>query len=144
MKIEGLKEAVDKLESLDRKVQKSIVRKGLRAGAKIMLAAAKAGAPVRSGNLLSNLKIRGGGTSKGSTRVTVGVAAKGYKGGEKAWYADFVILGHHVGSAKLGDARAVVKPNPFLERAYEATASAVVEATAAYWADQIESAALGK
>lgn len=49
MTITGLSEAKLRLESLDTKMQKTIMRKGVRAGCKILLKAARREAPIYSG-----------------------------------------------------------------------------------------------
>lgn len=127
MKITGLKECLKRLESLDHKVQKKILRKSLRQGAKLPLTLAKATAPVRTGFLKKSLKVRSGRGRKGIIRILVGTGAKWFKGA--AFYAAFVIFGYKVGSRKLGDKRKQVAPNPFLSNAYEQTKHQVVNTT---------------
>jgi HK97 gp10 family phage protein len=134
--ISGLSEIKARLESLGLRVEKRVIRKGLRQGAKIVLGAARAEAPERSGTVLRNIKIRAGRGSKGVISLTVGAAAKDFKG--PAFYAGFLIYGHHVGSRKLGDKRKFVPANNFLQRAYDGTKEAAAERTAAAWVELID------
>jgi HK97 gp10 family phage protein len=134
--ISGLRETQARLQSLGPRVEKRVIRKGLRQGAKIVLAAARAEAPERSGNVRRNLKIRSGKGSKGTIALSVGAAAKDFKG--PAFYTGFLIYGHHVGSRKLGDKRKFVPANNFLQRAYDGTKEAAAERTVAAWVELID------
>jgi HK97 gp10 family phage protein len=117
IRVSGLTEVTQALKELDRKVQKSILRKGLRAGAKVMLSPARAGAPDRTGRIRRNIKVRAGRSSKGRVSISVGVNARDFTG--PAFYAAFVLLGHKVGSRRLGNKRTSVPANNFLERAFD-------------------------
>lgn len=142
MKIKGLDETDKALKDLDVAVAKRIIRKGLRAGAKDVLNAARADAPQRSGAIKRNIKIRGGGTKNGVVKLNIGVGAKDFQG--KTFYAGFVLYGHKVGSRKLGDARTAVPANNFLERAYESSGQQAVETTTEAWKELIEKEASKK
>lgn len=115
----GLDEAKENLAELDRKVQKSIVRKGVRKGCKVLLDASRAAAPELSGKLRKNIKIRGKSSKPGTFALSVGVSAKDFTG--PAFYGVFVLLGHRVGARRLGDKRKIVPANDFLQRAFDAT-----------------------
>ena len=117
--ITGISKTAERLDELDRKMQKSIIRKGVRAGCKVWLNAARANAPEVSGVIRKNIKIRSGGSGKGRYVLTVGVSAKEFQG--EAFYAAFVLYGHKVGSRKLGDARTSVPANNFLQRAFDSS-----------------------
>ena len=87
------------LERLSQKLQKKVIRKGLRAGGKIWLAAVKAAAPVRSGNLKRAIKLRAGPRRKGASSITVGARRKDLKvrPGDQGFYPASVEYGHKVG-----------------------------------------------
>lgn len=72
IRVEGLRQLHDKLNTLDRKRIKPTLRKALRAGAKLVLADARKRTPVRSGNLRKSLRIRATpGKRKGTVSVSV-------------------------------------------------------------------------
>jgi HK97 gp10 family phage protein len=127
-----------KLKALDKKVQRSIIKKGLRVGAKIIQQAAKAAAPVESGLVKRSIKVRSGKAGKGVTKINVGMGAKDYTG--KAFYASFLIYGHKQGNRKLGDKRKSIPANNFLGKAFEENKEAAQQAVIDSWLDQIESA----
>lgn len=145
IKIEGLKEAVGMLRELARddengpKTAKGIVRRGLRAGAKPLLAAAKSEAPVRSGLLQQSLKIRSS-SRKGRLSVSVGTRAKDFTG--PTYYAGFVIWGHYAGSRELGSKRKHVPGNDFITRAYESAKDEAADVATQTILDGIDKAAL--
>jgi len=114
-----VRSAIKGLEDIDRKIGKKYVRKALRASAKPTLAVAKSTAPVRTGLLQQNLKLKSAGQRKGVFRMAVGIGKKWYVG--DFFYAAFVAFGHRVGNRKLGDARKVVPPNEWLTKAYDST-----------------------
>ena len=84
--IEGLKEALKKMDELTKNVAKKHVKKALRAAAKPVLQSAKDNAkniddPDTAANIAKNLVIRPGKTSdKNSAKVRIGV-----KGGGQFW-----------------------------------------------------------
>lgn len=136
MNVTGAEEVKGFLDLLNVKVAKSILRKGLRAGAKTLVASARSEAPKLTGALKRNIKIRGGiRVPKGSVSMSVGVGAKDFTG--KTFYAAFVLWGHKVGSKKLGDARKQVAANEFLDRAYDATNQTVVTVATDKWMELI-------
>lgn len=139
----GMKEAAEAFKELDKTVTKKIIRKGLRIGAKARLVpAAVAEAPEASGLTKSKVKLRSGGSRKGSVSVTVGVDAKDYTG--QAFYAAFVLFGHRVGKRELGDARKLVPANNFLKRAFDAGSQTAVDATIDAWGEMTEQAIANK
>lgn len=119
MKVQGLQEATQALRELDRKAQKRIVRKALRAGGKVIQDKARTEAPTRTGALKRNVKIRGGRASKGSVALNIGIGARDFTG--KTFYGGFVQYGHRIGKRALGSKRKLVPPNEFLTRAFDAT-----------------------
>lgn len=132
----GIEETRRALEELGPKVEKKVIRKGLREGAKEVLAAARAEAPERSGILKKNIKIRSGRGSKGTIVLTVGVGAKDFKG--PTFYASFILFGWHSGPRRLGDARKFNQPNNFLQRAFDSTKEQAVSTTIESWKDLID------
>jgi HK97 gp10 family phage protein len=119
--IVGIGEAEKKLRDLSRKVENRIVRKGLRAGAKVFKTAAQGEAPVRSGTIRRRIKVRAGKRKKGSISITVGVNAKDFVG--EAFYAGFLLYGWRSGPRRLGDARKLNPANNFLKRAFDGSQS---------------------
>jgi HK97 gp10 family phage protein len=139
MTVKGINEAVAALEELDRNVQKNILRHATRAGAKVVLVAAKSDAPVQGGATRANVKIRAGGTRYGSYRLQVGVGAQDFQGPQ--FYAAFVLFGHKVGSRRLGDARQQVPANNWLEKSLDESGSGAVDAIEADLVAGVEAAA---
>lgn len=80
--VKGLKETIKKLQNLEPKVAKKVVRKTLRTGAKIMQTEVKQNVPVDEGNLRKSLKVKAGKRKKGSISVAVTTSAEDnlYKG----------------------------------------------------------------
>lgn len=136
MSVTGLKETQAALKELDRKATKSLGRKALRAGAKVLLAAARTDAPELTGRTRKNIKIRGGRSRAGALALSVGVSAKDFSG--EAFYASFLLFGHRVGSRKLGDNRRMIPANNFLERAYEASGQDAADTVMEQWVELIE------
>jgi HK97 gp10 family phage protein len=145
VQVKGLTECLNALKELDSKVQKSILRKGLRAGAKIVLAAAKADAPERTGRLKRNLKVRGGKSGKGKVGLTVGASAKDFTG--PAFYASFLEYGYHTRPRKTSistaSGRKPIEGQHFLLKAYEQTKEDALDAVVQTWTDLIEQATNG-
>ncbi len=108
-------EAIDrKLMSLEPKLQKKVIRKAQRDGAKDVLVKAKSLAPVKSGALKKNLKIRSIKRTKGSIGLDIGTADKDFTGYE--FYSSFLIFG----TKKLERGK-----HDFLTPAYEQTNESV-------------------
>lgn len=139
LNVAGLQETKQALEALGIKTEKKIIRKGLRAGAKIVQAACQSEAPKLTGFMASKIKVRSGKAGKGKLAVTVGVGAKDFKG--DAFYGAFVEYGHRVGSRRLGDKRKLVPANNFLERGAQASAQSAIDAATQVWNDEIQKAA---
>jgi HK97 gp10 family phage protein len=135
IQLNGVSETKEALRALDTKVQKSLIRKALRAGSKIVLAQAKANAPSNTGNLRSNLRIRSGKAKKGTIALTVGASAKGFKGhgNKNAFYLSFVEYGYRTRPriskehGKAPGGRRQVEGQHFIERAYESEKETAVE-----------------
>lgn len=145
MRIEGLDPAIAGLRTLASRDAKAIVRKGVRAGAKIVLAAEKAEAPVRqdqvqkrnsrgrflsykkSRTMLNSLAVGGKRGPKGLIAMGVGPRTSAYPG---PYVPAFVIYGHRI---RHSSARA--KANDFITRAFNRSREAAAQAAA----DVIES-----
>ena len=84
--ISGLKELDAALQDLPAKIEKNVLRGAMRAGAKVMLDAARQQVPVKTGALRDSLTLKSG-YQRG--RVTGTVRA----GNSKAYYAHMVELG---------------------------------------------------
>lgn len=95
--ITGTKELVAKLGNLKKNVAKNAIRKGSRAGCKILAAAIKDSAPALTGALKRSVKVR----STPRSRVTVGTQVI-----EKADFAGFLEFGskHQKAEHKFRDA----------------------------------------
>ncbi|MFO7905802.1 MAG: HK97 gp10 family phage protein [Pirellulaceae bacterium] len=83
--IEGGKELTRQLRALDKKMSTSILRSGLREGAKVVKTAAESKAPIDSGFLRDSIKIK---TKKRGNKIT---AIIGFV--EDAYYGRFLELG---------------------------------------------------
>jgi HK97 gp10 family phage protein len=149
--IEGGAELQRKLDELDRKIANTISRQALRAGSKVVLAAAKRFAPIgstsdrggkihKAGTLKRSLKVRAGKRRKGQISFAVQTAAGDYRG--DTFYGAFVEYGHKIGKRIRGKgqkhldaARRSVPPNPFLTSAFyaskDAALSTIIETTRA-------------
>ncbi len=131
-KVKGLEETLRRMKQLPVKVAKKVIRQSLRDGAKKVLPAVQALAPVKSGTLKKSLKVRArlgrkrGRTKPGRVQIQVGMQAGDYKG--ESFYGSFQELGWKTGSRKLGDQR---KQNPglhFTEKGFEQTKDSALSA----------------
>lgn len=92
LELKGVAETVGKLLTFPKKQATKAIRKGLRAGAKVMTAAVKAATPVRSGALRRAIKTRAMKRSRNKIGVRTTIGAEGfYKG--KTFYGAFVEFG---------------------------------------------------
>ena len=131
VELKGLSEIEQKLKGLPIKVRKGMMRKALRAGGKIILAAAKQESPVSTGLLRSQIKLRVHKNKRGFMSIRVGTGSKGNSG--PAFYSSFQELGYkHRGGNQ-------VPANPFLKRASDKSKDQAGEATTASLKEQIES-----
>ena len=121
IKLIGGKELDRKLKALPRKVAKKILRQALRAGAKIILAQAKANAPVATGQLKKSLKVRAmKRTRKGTVGFKVQTKAGDFKGDE--FYGSFLEYGFRRGKRPGKGAeytREIVPAQPFMRPAFD-------------------------
>lgn len=124
IRLEGAKELYRKLRDLPAKFARKILSKALRAGAKVVQAAAKKLAPKLSGLLRRSIKVRATKRKKGRVGFVVGTSAGDYKG--KSFYGAFLEWGHRLGSRKLGSKRRKVKPKPYAGPALKQTANEAV------------------
>ena len=136
VKIIGLAETKKALAELPAKMEKSVLRRGLRQGANVVLAAARTEAPKLTGATAKNAKVRAGKGGPGKIAFNIGVNAKDFKGDQ--FYASFILYGWKHGSRKLGDKRKSIAANNWLARAYDETKDAAIDVTSKSWAEQIE------
>jgi HK97 gp10 family phage protein len=121
----NVKDAINGLDELDKKLQRKGVRQSLRAAAKPTLKLAKSTAPVLTGRTQENVKLKSAGVKRGTFRMNVGIGKKWFTG--PAFYSAFVAFGHKIGRRQLGNSRKQVAANDWLTKAYESTASRAVE-----------------
>lgn len=137
MKVIGAKEVERKLKELEPKLAKKVLKRGLRAGAKIVRKAAQSKAPIKTGGIKKGIKVRAGKTKKGFISIRVGVGNQWFTGPN--FYAAFVEFGHKVGrrlskakDAALHDTRkGYVEGQHFIEEAYKASQQAAKAAAIA-------------
>ncbi len=142
--IEGLSELDRMLKELPAKLEGTVVRGGLRAGATVLQKAARELAPVRTGKLRASIKV--------STGIRNGrVYARVRAGGKDAFYAHMVEFGTaaHVIQGKRGGwlnigGRWALKVNhpgsmmkPFMRTAVDGFQGDAVDAMAAYLRERI-------
>lgn len=99
--ITGSAELDRKLSTLPTRVQKKVLRPGVRAGAKVMQTAAKAAVPVLSGVYRQSLKVRAAKRSRknpNAVRVNVVTGESLFRG--KGFYGAFLEYGWKAGSRK--------------------------------------------
>jgi len=99
------------LDSLDAKVQKKLIRKSIRAAAKVLAGEIKAKSPVGEGLLKRSVKVRSGKRKKGNISMVVMV-----EGGREEGFAGFVEFGRRNQPA-----------NPFVRRSIAARREDVVD-----------------
>ncbi len=117
LEIKGGLELLRKLEQFPRTVQRKLLRQAIRDGARPILAAAKANAPVLTGALKASLRLRVRKNVKpGVYAVQIQAGKYGEFRGDQ-FYAAFLELGHRLGHRRLGNSRAIVPANPFMRRA---------------------------
>ena len=141
MKLEGAEELLKKLKKLEAKTAKKVMQKGLRAGAKITLAAAKAKAPVKTGRLRRSLVARasigGRKARRGTIQMLIFPSTKKEPGLAGKYKADRGLVGGltpirgRVSKAKktmtwyypavIEFGTSTRPPNPFMRRAFDAT-----------------------
>lgn len=139
LKITGLAELDRALQDLPAKIERSVLRGGLRAGAKVIEAAARARVPAKSGALRESIRV--------SMRVRRGrVAARIIAGNKQAFYAHMVEFGtaHHWIKPRnrkslflAGLFRELVdhpgaRQKPFMRPALDSSAGPAVDAMASY------------
>lgn len=126
------------LLSLPGKLQKKALRSAARKAGKIYATAAKARAPVDTGQVRDSIKVRALKRSRGanaSVGVTVGTGAKDYVGDQ--YYAAFIEYGHRVVLG--GNVVGKVDPAPFMRPAFDASVSAMEQVYVKELKDQLES-----
>lgn len=114
--VTGIKEIDRRLRKLQPARQKAALRSAMRSGLKIVASATKAEAPVWTGTMKKNIKVRAAGKRRrGTIELEVRVASndetkRTTKKGQTVFYPAVVEYG------KKG-----TPPNPFMRRAFEAT-----------------------
>lgn len=83
------------LKNLENKVSGKIMRKALRAGAKVCQQQMKADAPVKSGATRDAVKVKAAKRSKNRVAIAVSIGMGWFKG--TTFYAGFVEFGHKIG-----------------------------------------------
>ena len=78
--VSGVNEFKRKLADLEKKTRNKIVAKAMRAGAKVIQKQAKANAPVKTGFLRSQIKVRAGKRRKGKIYFVVTMGKKNFTG----------------------------------------------------------------
>lgn len=117
IKLTGFDELEKTLSELSLKVQKKVVRKAAKEGAKIQLDAAKQEAPKKTGQLAESLKIKTRFSKKNETLTAIVTTQdKDFTG--DTYYAAF----QEYGTKKL-------EANPYLERAFDRTKTEVLNKT---------------
>lgn len=127
-----------KLRRLAAKDAKKAIRKGTRAGSKIVTAKAKKLAPVESGLVRRAIRTRALKRSR-NTIGTITVLGKAFFKGA-SFYGAFVEFGHKIGSRKL-PTRKEVAGQHFIERAAKQVGRKAGEEAVRVMAREIENAA---
>lgn len=114
-----ISDVVKDLRSLEPRLQKKILRKATRAGCKPIAKAAKADAPVLSGQARKAIKVRAAKRSRKRKSITTFVqnAAGDYKG--STYYAAFQEYGYRLGPRRLGDKRRKVEGKEFMKKGFD-------------------------
>ncbi len=94
--INGAAELEKKFKEMGRKGATNYARTALRAGAKVILGAARSSAPEKSGLLKRSISIKMGKSTKDSVTVKVGPRRRWFKK-NNAFYAGWVEFGHFLG-----------------------------------------------
>lgn len=89
IKVQGAESLIKKLDRIGKKDSKKAMRKGTRAGAKVLQSAIKDNAPIRTGNLQQSIKVRATKGKKGWVGNTVVLKSKDADG----FYGSFIELG---------------------------------------------------
>ena len=148
VRVRGLRELEEALNTLPEKMERNVLMAGLAAGARVIRDAARVNAPKRTGKLAKSIR-----TSRASSKLAVMIkAGKRAKGGE-AWYASIVHSGakaHTILPKRKGGLlffngrflRAIHHPGftgvPFLENAASASADEAVRAMAQRIAQRLQ------
>ena len=139
VKVKGLADLNKFLQQLPAKVEQSVLRGALRAGANVVMAEAKANVPVDSGQLRDGLKVS---TSSRRGRVTAKVKATGKHAFIAPWL-EYGTAAHKIGAKSKkglsfgglfvkGVQHPGARPKPFLRPALDGRAQDAVVAAAQY------------
>jgi HK97 gp10 family phage protein len=88
VEIKGLAELHKTLQELPAKIERNVLRGGLRAGAKVLEEAARSQVPVKQGDLRKSIRV----SMRVSSKTGI-VRAQVKAGDKKAWYAHLVEFG---------------------------------------------------
>jgi HK97 gp10 family phage protein len=116
LEIKGLDELRKRMEATEPAVRKKLMRKALRAGAKVIANQCKADAPVKSGLLRSKIKVRSGKRKRDTIRMLVAIGKKDFQG--QTFYGGMVDRGHKTGKRGSKN-RKQIPGTLFLEKAFE-------------------------
>lgn len=119
-----------KFRSLPLRVEKKVLREGLREGAKVVQEAAKRAAPRLTGLMKSAIRVRAAKRSrrnKNLVTIRVVLGQDFFKG--ETFYGAFQEFGWKAGPRKKGSARPQIEGKHFIEDAYK-TAGAAAKAVA--------------
>ncbi len=109
--LRGVEQFKRELETLDKKLQKQVIRQAMRAGAKVLAAEIKANAPVETGALKRSVKVKAGPRRKHKIIFVVEVS-----GGHDGPFVGFVELGTRTHPA-----------NPFIRRSVDGKRDEVLD-----------------
>ncbi len=142
-KITGMRELQETLTQLEKKVQTTVVKKALRAGAKVTLNVIQSTAPRKTGAMAKAFAVTRGTSRKGRIIVLVQIAKRWFTG--DLFYAGFINFGWRVGKRTkdlikhqrrlrqglktlLTDSRRHIEGKHFVEAAASSTAGAAIVA----------------
>ena len=133
--VDGLDKLLRKLNGLEPKVRRMALRRGMRAGAKIIRNEVVRRAPKRTGDLRRNVKVRAGKRSRKGWTIEIRLSKEGnYRG--KTFYGAFGEFGTKVRRRKNGQITGRVRALHFMESAFDARAPQARDVTLAMlWAD---------
>lgn len=132
LKTTGAKELVSMLRGLPRWLRKRVLKKALRAGAQIIAKAAKSGAKK---SLRKTVKVKPPKRLRGKEWAAMLVKASDPR-------AHLLELGTADRNKKSGASTGKMKPQPFMEPAFEASKTAVIDKVGEVVADELFKAAI--
>lgn len=130
--VTGLEELYAKFRTLGTRVENKVVRQALRKGAKALLPAVQAEAPVASGKLKQSLRLKVPRNKKrGQIAITVEPNPENFRD-KHGYYPAVVEYGRTrmkrargASHKKIKNPKYIVQPNPYLKRAFDKNKSAL-------------------